>query len=384
MKHLGLFEGIGGFSLAARWMGWETKAWVEIDPHCQKIMKKNFPESIGFSDIKTFNYAQYKSILRSRGEKDSRIDIVTGGFPCQPFSIAGKRKGNEDERALWYEMYRIIQETKPLYVVAENVTGLLTIQNGLVFERVCLDLENEGYTVQAYILPACATDAPHRRDRVWIVAKNANCNGFINDRHKENSTFRQFGNACTRNGKQFYNESNLADGVGKRLEGRQEANKWEECNSKRSEIRFDNRANIKTTPNPKSNRWDCSTFQEHDEKEMGEQRRCRFNDSPKHDATDPTSQQDKRKIKPEFRRQPTRSRGKWANWYEAATELCRVDDGIPPKLDKLRNSDRAKRLKALGNAIVPQVAYQIFKAIEATEEELFDTPSLKESLTLQL
>ena len=338
MRHLGLFEGIGGFSLAARWMDWETKAWVEIDPFCQKVMKKNFPESIGFSDVKTFNYAQYKSVLRNRGERNRQIDIITGGFPCQPFSHAGKRKGNEDERALWYEMYRIIQEVKPLYVVAENVSGLLTIENGLVFERVCLDLENEGYTVQAYIIPACATDAPHRRDRVWIIARNTLRNGWTNNGNQKSATLRQFGNISAGNGKQFYCESDFAYPNSKGLERRQAIDRRKEYECQRS---------CKTAPTPNT-----------------------------------SCQQDKRQIKSSFWVQPTRSSGKWANWYEAATELCRVDDGISEELDKLRNADRAKRLKALGNAIVPQVAYRLFQTIQATEEELFDTPSVPKALTL--
>jgi DNA (cytosine-5)-methyltransferase 1 len=169
MKHLGLFEGIGGFSLAARWMGWETIAWVEINEFCQKVLKKNFPEAKGYGDIKEFDGTPYRGT----------IDILTGGFPCQPFSSSGQRKGTSDDRYLWPQMLRVIREIRPSYVLAENVYGILTLRKGMVFEQVQIDLENEGYQVQAYILPACAINAPHRRDRVWFVANSNRKHGTI-------------------------------------------------------------------------------------------------------------------------------------------------------------------------------------------------------------
>ena len=170
MNHLGLFEGIGGFSLAARWMDWETKGWVEINPFCQKVLKHHFPEAQGFSDIKKFSYAVYKSILRNRGIKDRSIDIITGGFPCQPYSSAGLRKGTDDPRHLWPYMLETIRQFKPTWVVGENVRGITNWNGGLVFEQVQTELEAIGYEVQAFVLPACSVGAPHRRDRVWFVA----------------------------------------------------------------------------------------------------------------------------------------------------------------------------------------------------------------------
>ena len=160
MKHLGLFEGIGGFSLAARWMGWETVAWVEIDPFCQKVLLKNFPDAKGHGDIREFDGNAYKG----------KIDILTGGFPCQPFSEAGKRKGDSDSRYLWDSMLQTINQVKPTWVVAENVFGLTTIERGLVFAKIETDMENEGYEVQSFIIPSCSVNAPHKRDRVWIIA----------------------------------------------------------------------------------------------------------------------------------------------------------------------------------------------------------------------
>lgn len=160
MKHASLFSGIGGFDLAAQWMGWENVFQVEIDKFCQKVLEKNFPNVKRYGDIKEFDGTKYRGT----------VDILTGGFPCQPFSDAGKRKGTEDERHLWPEMLRVIGEIQPSYIVGENVPGLVSWSRGLVFEQVQAELENKGYEVQSVILPACAVKAAHRRDRVWIVA----------------------------------------------------------------------------------------------------------------------------------------------------------------------------------------------------------------------
>jgi DNA (cytosine-5)-methyltransferase 1 len=141
-------------------MGWENIFHCEYDPFCQKVLNHHFPNSKLYEDIKTFDASDYFG----------RIDILSGGFPCQPFSNAGLRKGTEDDRHLWPQMLRIIREVSPRYVVGENVRGLLNWSGGLVFEQVCADLENEGYEVTPYLLPAAGKNAPHRRDRIWFVA----------------------------------------------------------------------------------------------------------------------------------------------------------------------------------------------------------------------
>ena len=160
MKHLSLFSGIGGFDLAAEWAGFENVGQVEKDQFCLQVLKKNFPHVPKFKDIKKFG----------KTDLTGRVDIITGGFPCQPFSQAGARGGTSDARHLWPEMLRVIRAFKPSWVVAENVRGLLTIQVGLVFEQVCIDLENAGYEVQPIIIPAVSVNAPHRRDRIWFIA----------------------------------------------------------------------------------------------------------------------------------------------------------------------------------------------------------------------
>jgi len=166
MRHGSLFSGIGGFDLAAQWMGWTNVFHTEWNEFGQKVLKYHFPNSISYHDIIKTDYTIH----------NGDIDIITGGFPCQPFSNAGKRKGTDDERYLWHEMLRAIQHIRPTYVVAENVRGLLTIDGGLVFEQVCADLETEGYEVQPVLLPAAGVNAPHRRDRIFIVGYAAKTN----------------------------------------------------------------------------------------------------------------------------------------------------------------------------------------------------------------
>jgi DNA (cytosine-5)-methyltransferase 1 len=164
MTHGSLFSGIGGFDLAAEWMGWENIFHCEIGEFPRKILKHHFPNSICYEDIKKTDFTKH------RGE----IDIISGGFPCQPYSNAGKRRGKEDDRHLWPEMCRVIREIQPRFVVGENVAGLLSWNNGMVFHEIITDLENEGYETQAFLIPACATNAPHRRDRIWFVAHSNN------------------------------------------------------------------------------------------------------------------------------------------------------------------------------------------------------------------
>ena len=274
MKHIDLFSGIGGFALAARNCGIETIQFVEIDKFCHKVLRKNFPGVPIHEDIKTFTYSEHNgrhvpevsggftetSYNNSQGEIETgefkrgnrpaicgnlcrkpkeRPFLVTGGFPCQPYSCAGKQRGAEDDRALWPEMLRIISEARPTWVIGENVGGFINM--GL--DSCISDLETEGYTVQPFVIPACAVGAPHRRDRVWIVANS--------------------GNTGTRSLRQ--QRKDTISGLEQIL--------WSK------------------------------------------------------------------------------------NWIEIAARLCGVDDGVP------RGMDRSKRLKALGNAIVPQIAEEIMRSI---------------------
>jgi len=174
MKHISLFSGIGGFDLAAEWAGWTNVASCEINPFGRRHLAYYWPHVYHHDDIKTLTGEKIQHEAQKRYGPDWRADgvILSGGFPCQPYSLAGKRLGKEDERHLWPEMLRVIREIKPDWIVGENVLGLVSWSDGLVFDEVQTDLEAQGYEVQAFVLPACAADAPHRRDRVWIVAKS--------------------------------------------------------------------------------------------------------------------------------------------------------------------------------------------------------------------
>ena len=185
MKHLDLFSGIGGFALAAQRV-WgeqhEVISFCEIDPFCQKVLKKHWPDVPCCEDIRELNYEFIANATRQRPREEGgdcerqaewaasgsevSIDLLTGGFPCQPFSVAGQQRGTDDDRYLWPEMLRVVKEFRPRWIIGENVAGIIN----LALDEVCASLEVEGYEVQPVIIPACAVNAPHRRDRVWIIA----------------------------------------------------------------------------------------------------------------------------------------------------------------------------------------------------------------------
>ena len=187
MTHASLFSGIGGAEIAATWMGWTNLFHCEINPFGRKVLEYWYPNSTSYEDITKTDFTPWRG----------RIDVLTAGFPCQPFSVAGQQKGADDDRYLWPQVVRAVREIRPAWVVGENVAGILTMvqpgeevevgsgsalfdENHLyraeqqyVLETVCQDLEREGYSVQPFVIPACAVGAPHRRDRVWIIAHRA-------------------------------------------------------------------------------------------------------------------------------------------------------------------------------------------------------------------
>ena len=187
MNHASLFSGIGGFDLAAREVGWNNVFQCEIDPFCQSVLKYYFPKIVLYEDIKRTDFTSWKG----------KIDVLTGGFPCQPFSVAGQRKGADDDRYLWPEMLRVIRETRPLWVIGENVAGITNmvqpgsetdvetksdqdeenyketiLEQEYIINTICDDLEREGYSVQPIIVPACGVGAPHKRYRIWFIASD--------------------------------------------------------------------------------------------------------------------------------------------------------------------------------------------------------------------
>lgn len=311
MLHIDLFSGIGGFALATE-MVWDNVEHIFCDnePFAQAILKKHWPNSKIYGDIREIIADTNRPRLQEEGAEQQATGfagetpyILTGGFPCQPFSQAGRRKGTADDRYLWPEMFTVIRNTKPQWVIAENVGGLVTWNNGMVLEQVCTDLESEGYEVQPFIIPAVSVNAPHRRDRVWIVA------------HSSNSEHRR------------------RKGQGSETDGIQEVNR-EKVRTRRSS-RTD-----KDASNPRQQHGEQGTSQKHG-----------YSPSKRTHQAEKTQRY----------KYPDWSE----NWIEVATRLCRVDDELSYWVDgrgKRRNS-RNERLKALGNAIVPAVAAQIMQAI---------------------
>ena len=212
MTHASLFSGIGGFDLAAEWMGWDNIFHCEWNPFGQKVLAHHFPNSKSYNDITKTDFSLHAG----------QIDILTGGFPCQPYSSAGKRLGKADERHLFPHMLRCIKEVKPKWVIGENVRGLVNWNGGMVFHEVCDDLEREGYEVQPFLIPAAGVNAPHQRYRVWFVAYCNNEERFRKDndnRKWEDKKQESYDRDKLRNNFRSVIESGIAsDSIGIRLE----------------------------------------------------------------------------------------------------------------------------------------------------------------------
>lgn len=330
--HASLFSGIGGFDLAAEWMNWVNAFHCEWNEFGQKVLKYYWPNAITYGDITKTDFTIWRG----------RIDILTGGFPCQPYSVAGKRKGKEDERHLWPEMLRAIREISPSYIVGENVYGLLNWNDGLVFDEVQADLEAEGYKVQPIVLPACGQNAPHKRERVWFVAyatspgrKEWQQNRGRED-EKENGTGMEFRNKRFSNDGIITNTYNNGQHGSKNGQGN---NKGNDCNQT-----WEN--SIKQSSGCCSQANDANAI---DTRLQGNEWRGTYGERDRAKTFRPTTEQIEI---------PT-----WDNW-PTQPPVCSGDDGFSSKLDGITFPKwRNESIKAYGNAIVPQVALQIFKAI---------------------
>lgn len=313
MNHGSLFSGIGGFDLAAQWMGWENIFHCEKEPFPRHVLHYYWPQATSYEDITTTDFSIHRGT----------IDILTGGFPCQPYSSAGKRLGSADSRHLWPEMLRAIREISPRWVVAENVRGLTNWNAGLVFNEVQADLEAEGYEVLPFLLPACGVGAPHRRDRIWFIAHRTDAGPEtvhqpqVNAHGFETATNSKY-NGVSNN--KLYNQT-YTDTIGI-IEGR---------------------------PDAYTNGFGWAQGDQGQQSEI----------KPSQDV-------------PDWRQFPTQS------------PVCGRNDGFPPGLVSVTGSSgksgtrrlnesqanaalRRKAIKAYGNAIVPQVALQIFRSIAAFE-----------------
>jgi DNA (cytosine-5)-methyltransferase 1 len=286
--HASLFSGIGGFDLAAEWMGWENTFHCEINKFGQRVLKYYWPNAISYDDITQTDFTIWRG----------KIDILTGGFPCQPYSLAGQRKGKEDDRHLWPEMLRAIREIAPRFIVGENVYGLVNWDGGLVFEEVQADLEAEGYEVQPVILPASGVNAPHRRDRIWFVSyankKRFSDGNEIDSKHK-------------------------IQGIKKRLQNDREVSG------------------------------------------LGCDRITSYTNSNRQQRQRGTKGQISSEKKANWQKYRAVDDGRWP--LESPVYLR--DDGFSSRLDGITlRKWREETIQGAGNAIVPQVAYEIFKALE--------------------
>lgn len=385
MTHASVFSGIGGPEVAAVMLGWENLFHCEINPFGKAVLDYWFPNSKSYEDITTTDFSEWRG----------RVNVLTGGFPCQPFSYAGQRRGAQDDRYLWPYMFRCIDQVQPDYVVAENVAGILTmVEQGDVSEmassadlfdslndirwyrlretftlqRICDDLEGHGYSVQPVLIPACAVGAPHRRDRVFIIGhRNANlsqdpvCGGQLVGRDGEQGSERNERDAGARGGQRLRGETSRpapADTVGSG-EG---------------------------TPGERGSTQShgSDTDQQQSQRRSTPKWSDRFYAILRH-ATDTESKQGER-MRPQ---QPEYSRaqsskfgggggsedgniagcGRWQG-FPTVSPVHRGNDGLPFRMDDLTlpfGKWRTESLKAYGNAIVPQVMYEIFRAIDQIE-----------------
>lgn len=312
MNHASLFSGIGGFDLAAKEVGWNNVFQCEIDPFCQSVLKYYFPKTVLYEDIKRTDFTSWKG----------KIDVLTGGFPCQPFSVAGQRKGADDDRYLWPEMLRVIRETRPRWVIGENVAGITNmvqpgsetdvetksdqdeenyketiLEQEYIINTICDDIEREVYSVQPIIIPACGVGAPHRRDRVWFIA------------HSNGSRGLQFG--------------------------------------ERRDIR------------------DKEQYDQDKEPERHEQP-SRFGGSGEAYVI---SDSDNERLSTIGITDRVSSAERWKD-FPTQPPVCRGNDGLPFNVDNLTipyGKWRKESIKTYGNAIVPQIAMKIFEIINKIE-----------------
>ena len=327
LKLLDLFSGLGGFSLGLESTGFfETIAFVEKDEFCQKVLKKNFKNIPIEGDIRNVKGDRYKA------------DVITGGFPCQPFSVAGKRKGTDDDRYLWDETIRVIRECKPRWFIGENVEGIINIQEGMVLRQVCTDLEEEGFEVQCLIIPASGIGAWHQRKRVWILAYSNNNGSY---RQKRNETIESSNEQ----------ENRLSVGDDKDVSNTNISSKTQRGEYENDEKTSSSREHFKGRSISYggegciSKSWETSYVQHTNNK-----RSQKFNLS---------KESEKQNINSREYDSTTENK----TWWQTQSSLCGVPNGVSYELDK----DRANRIKSLGNSIVPPIARQLGLAIMKAE-----------------
>ena len=388
IKHASLFSGIGAPELAAYWLGWQNVFHCEISEFCKTILNYWYPNSIGYENIKTTDFKKWQ------GE----IDVLTGGFPCQPFSSAGQRLGANDDRYLWPEMLRAIREIQPSFVIGENVAGILTMvqpteavkvgctpslfeendniyrkEQQFVVETVCTDLEREGYSVQPFVIPACSIGAPHQRDRVWFIAQrnasnscNARTKGMQERKAEVLSSRVITDTACSRDTTQQTYQ---------RIEREGRSNDGQQKEWRTTSERTDGLYQLS---------WDstdtmCAGFQE-TRRELEAERIARYiqqdglatnSDGKRWQEVYNDDGQSEGAQKAERGAEQFSGTNRPQDWWRdfpTVSPVCIGNDGLPFDVSRLTISFarwRQETIKALGNSMVPQVVYELFKAIES-------------------
>jgi DNA (cytosine-5)-methyltransferase 1 len=347
MTHGSLFSGIGGFDLGAEWMGWENVFHCELNPFGRRVLNYYWPKAISYEDITKTDFSIHRG----------KIDILTGGFPCQPYSSAGKRLGTEDDRHLWPQMLRAIREIQPKYIVGENVYGLVNWNGGLVFNEVQTDLENEGYKVQPCILPACAVNAPHRRDRVWFVAYANECTAGPSRTSGETKS-----NWSKNNDEQ--------SGRGKQTEQRIGCSDVLRINTNTNNDRTIRTARKDEGTSRKERLQERNEVQQPKKPDTLRPENEEVSTNTNIERLEGDGQKRENKERKNTKRHIRQSVRAWDEW-PTQSPICSGDDGLSEQLDGITFPKwKNESIKAAGNAIVPQLAYQIFKAIMETENRL--------------
>ena len=374
MKHASLFSGIGGFDLAAEWVGWENEFHCEWNGFGKRVLNYYWPKAKSYDDITKTDFTEWRG----------RIDVLTGGFPCQPYSVAGKRLGKEDDRHLWPHMLRAIQEIQPRYVVGENVRGLISWNGGLVFDEVQADLEAEGYVVIPCVLPACGVNAPHRRERVWFIAyrESDRDSGGLRQDKSENGSERK-PEECGQDSVQPSNASESWITPDTVCEGFRESERgWGAGEKGKPNGYSAEPACGRITSDTESFR--VGELRQPSSKERarcgnvlsGEQHRI---SSEERNATNLYIERLERGENDRGFGESGEKRNEQftgcfrTTWQDFPTQppICGGDDGLSRELDGITFPKwRSESIKAYGNAIVPVVAYEIFKVIDKLDRKL--------------
>ena len=358
LKLLDLFSGIGGFSLGLESTGgFETIAFVEKDDFCQKVLKKHWPNITIEGDIRNVKGDKYEA------------DVVTGGFPCQPFSVAGKRKGTDDDRYLWDETIRVVRECKPRWFIGENVEGLININNGVVLRQVQTDLEKEGFEVQCLIIPASGIGAWHQRKRIWIMGYSKH-NGHSSTKIKRGYDKT---NDNSKKGKNQTSEFERTSGPINNGNVRMDVSNSESIssndgrygnNSKEKQIQFKTRRENSFTN--VSNSDPRFSIGKNEEIQTG---RTSINNGSETLSNSNNERLQGLNSEPILQEQKlglitNKDDEGRETWWQTQSRICRIPDGVSFTLDKGRNN----RIKSLGNSIVPQIVRQLGFAILEAEK----------------